>query len=179
MHNKKVNNIWNLSGSSIVTKMAGSKYVLLLFGLLAGNLNFAQQTYFSIVGTITDAEKKPVEAGNVILLSPKDSSILKGDLFSSGKFKLVGLTKDHFLLKIVALGYQDHISAVTRTNSDSIMDVGNTELLAKNTLKEVEISGKIPFFESDGEKIRVNVENTGLNASGTALDVLRQSPGEY
>ncbi|HRD39396.1 MAG TPA: hypothetical protein PLC65_12250, partial [Bacteroidia bacterium] len=50
-------------------------------------------------------------------------------------------------------------------------------LLQGKSLSEITVTAKTPMFEADGEKVKVNVENTALNNAGNALDVLKRSPG--
>jgi outer membrane receptor protein involved in Fe transport len=153
------------------------KYVCLFMKLFFINIAFAQQSNLMITGTINGVGNKPVDGGNSIALSPKDSSIIKGDFFMEGKLNFKGPSEPIFLLKITSLGYKDSLIPIIRTERDSILDLGVLTLISNNTLKEIEVTAKTVFFESDGEKVKVNVENTSLNASGNALDVLRRSPG--
>ena len=44
-------------------------------------------------------------------------------------------------------------------------------------LKEATVSGEKPFLEHRVDKIVVNVENSIVNAGGTALEILQKSPG--
>jgi len=137
----------------------------------------AQNKPYSLTGKIISAKNSAVEFGNVIALSQKDSSIIKGAPFENGSFKLDGIEKDSVLIKISSIGYSDHISVYYRTSNDSVIDIGTIYLKENNTLNEVAITAKKTLFEMDGEKVKVNVEGTSLNSAGTALDVLRRSPG--
>ena len=131
---------------------------------------------FTIVGKVIDSNNKPVELGNVVVLSSKDSSIIKGDLFMSGEFKLIDISETNFILKITSIGLQDYFQLVKKENSDSLLDVGTIQLKTNTNLKEIEIIAKTPMFEHDGEKVKVNVENSALSSAGTVLDVLKKSP---
>lgn len=137
----------------------------------------AQTTTFSVKGQANFEKDKVVEFGNVIVLSTKDSSIIKGAPFQNGEFKLDGLVKDSFLLKISSVGYKDFIKPIYRITTDTLIDVGQITLLVDNTLSEVTVVAKTPLFEMDGEKVKVNVEQTSLSSVGNALDVLKRSPG--
>lgn len=138
---------------------------------------FSQTPSFSIKGKVNFEKDKPVEFGNVIALSLKDSSIIKGAPFQNAEFKLDGLVKDSFLLKISSVGYKDYINPVYRIPADTLIDVEQITLLLDNTLSEVTVVAKTPIFEMDGEKVKVNVEQTSLSSVGNVLDVLKRSPG--
>ncbi|MBA3680912.1 MAG: TonB-dependent receptor [Bacteroidetes bacterium] len=158
-----------------VTKFYKLRSVLIL--MFFTSALFSQTTPFTITGKVFFDQNKAIEFGNAIALHPNDSSIYKGVPFENGIFKLEGIDRDSVLLKINAVGYSDHFILINRTNSDSVIDIGEIILKDNNTLNEITVTAKIPLFEMDGEKVKVNVEGTGLNAAGTALDVLRRSPG--
>lgn len=145
----------------------------LLFFLISPGILRAQ--LYSVIGSVANNKNETIESGNAIALFAEDSSIIKGTFFINGKFRLDGLSESFFILKVTSLGYSENIQRVAKPHADSVLDVG-TVYLNTATLKEVEVTARIPLFEMDGEKIKVNVENTGLSASGTALDVLRKSP---
>ena len=138
---------------------------------------FSQNNFYSITGKAITKENKSIEFGNVIALSPKDSSLLKGVPFQNESFKLDGISHDSILLKISSIGYNEFIKPVFRQKPDSLIDLGQITMTENNTLDEITVSAKTPLFEMDGEKVKVNVEGTSLNSAGTALDVLRRSPG--
>ncbi len=137
----------------------------------------SQSGYFSVTGNVVDKENKPVVVGNVIALSFKDSTILKGEAFTEGKFKLDGLSDVKFILKITSVGFKEDLQIVQRQSQDSIINAGTITLFPNTDLNEVNVVAKIPLFEKDAEKTMVNVENTVLSTAGTILDVLRKSPG--
>jgi hypothetical protein len=152
------------------------KIALVVLSIFWINCMSGQQSLFSITGNVTDENQRPVETGNILCLSAKDSSIIKGALLMDGKFSLVGLGGTTYLIRINAVGFKETFKQCSRLGTDTLLDLGTIILNRSTTLQAVEISAKIPFFESDGEKVKVNVENTGLSVSGTAIDVLRQSP---
>ena len=153
--------------------MIKSKIIFLLF--IISTINSVANNYV-ITGKIIDTENKLIEIGNVILLNPKDSSIIKGELFMSGQFRISSISDDELLLKITSVGYQDNFQLVKRTNTDTLVDIGTITLKINNNLKQVEVISKLPLFERDGEKVKVNVENSVLSSAGTVLDVLKKSP---
>jgi hypothetical protein len=138
---------------------------------------WAQTSVFAVKGKALDKDNKPIETGNVIALHVQDSSIIKGDLFIDGGFRLDLLTDSVFILKLTAIGYKPVLELIRRPDNDSILWAGTFTLTGGKELEEIEVVSRIPLFENDGEKVKVNVEGTNLGASGTAIDVLRRSPG--
>ncbi|HEY1040851.1 MAG TPA: outer membrane beta-barrel family protein [Bacteroidia bacterium] len=155
-------------------RFRNSLFLIMLCFAFRGSL-VAQQ--YSIVASVLSPDNKPIEYGNIIALSAADSSLLTGAPFENGFAKLDGLSAYPVLVKITAIGYSDHLVSLTSPSHDSIINLGEIKLLINNSLDEVTIKAKIPLFEMDGEKVKVNVENTGLGSAGNALDVLRKSPG--
>jgi len=137
----------------------------------------AQLPSYTIIGKALSTNKKPIEFGNVIALSANDSSLITGAPFENGQFKLMGLIADSFLIKISSVGYREKIKMFYRSQNDSIIDVGEFIIEEANSLSEITVVAKVPLFEMDGEKVKVNVEGTSLTTAGNALDVLRRSPG--
>ncbi len=165
--------------NSIYLKNSGKfkiKIGLLMALAFFGNQTSAQQT-FSIKGKVLSSDHKVIEFGNAIALSISDSSIIKGAPFENGQFIIPGVGKDSLILKITSLGYTSLYATFFRPANDSVVNVGELILQTDNALKEVTVSAKVQLFEMDGEKMKVNVEQTSLSSVGTALDVLRRSPG--
>ncbi|MBL0330567.1 MAG: TonB-dependent receptor family protein [Bacteroidetes bacterium] len=144
--------------------------------LVCFSFQFSLAQNFSIQGTVTDANQQPIELGNIILLSVKDSSIIKGDVFLSGQFKITGISESTTLLKITSLGFEDYFQSINKNETDTLIDIGVVQLKTNTNLKEVEVVSKLPLFERDGERVKVNVENSVLSNAGTILDVLKKSP---
>jgi iron complex outermembrane recepter protein len=138
---------------------------------------YSQQMFYTITGTISDKNNKLIESGYAIAMHTKDSSIIKGAFFMSGRYRLEGMDDDSLIIKLSSLGYDDVLKKIKNRNSDTLLNVGNTLLVNNNLLKEITVSAKVPLFENDGEKIKINVANTNLGSGGTAIDVLRKSPG--
>ena len=144
--------------------------------LVCFSFQFSFGQNFSIQGTVSDANQQPIELGNIILLSIKDSSIIKGDVFLSGQFKISGISENKILLKITSLGFEDYFQSINKNETDTLIDIGVVQLKTNTNLKEVEVVSKLPLFERDGERVKVNVENSVLSNAGTILDVLKKSP---
>lgn len=150
------------------------KYIPAFFILFCTHFVSAQS--YKIEGEIKDENNIAISSGNVILLSLNDSTIIKGDFFMDGKFSLRDVTDSACILKIAALGFENYFQTISNSQNDSILFIQTVVLKANTTLKEVEVVSKLPLFERDGEKVKVNVENSALSNLGSVLDVLRKTP---
>lgn len=152
------------------------------FGILSLWLMSAQlvgqtqtSSFYQLQGIVQDETGRPIEVGNLLLLSPKDSSLITGMLFQEGVFEIAGIRPTSFLLKISALGYADHYQSIVNKTHDPVIDLG-TIYLGLHLMEGVEVVARQPLFTERGENVVVNVSQTSLNSVGTAMDVLRLSP---
>jgi hypothetical protein len=141
--------------------------------LLAGPA-FAQE--YVVKGIITDEKGKAVDAGNVILLDAKDSSLVTGNFFMEGKFEIKGATSKAYILKVAAISYHEHYQPIINSSMQAVLDVG-TVVVKSRSLKEVEVIATVPLITNQGDRMVVNIENTLLSQSGTAMDVMEGAPG--
>ena len=148
------------------------KEFLVLTLLLSSFAIQAQETY-TVKASVKDGEGQPLDFGNVLILAPLDSSMIKGEVFEQGELLVEGITENEFIVKIVALGYADYYSM--QTTQESVMDLGEISM-GQSQLDDVEIVASKPMFTRQGDKLIIDVESSDLSASGTALDALRRSP---
>jgi hypothetical protein len=151
---------------------------LLLLALITLPLPFAShgQDLHSVKGKVVSQDSEPL-MGNVVALSVKDSSFIKGDSFLEGDFELPGLNAKEVLLKLSSLQFQDSLIHITFTDERPV-DLGvivvNDRL---QMLKEVEITGSAPLFNARPDGVlEVNVANTVLATSNSVTEILSRSP---
>lgn len=145
-------------------------WLLLLFSGRA----IAQE--YTVKGSIVDEKGKSVDAGNVLLLDPKDSSLVTGNMFMEGKFEIKGAVKETYILKVAALSYYEHYQLISNTSKQETLDVG-VITVKPLPLKEVEVIATVPLLSNEGDKMILNVEKTLLSQAGTAMDVMEGAPG--
>src|SRR5687767_13742506 len=85
--------------------------IVVIAVFFAGSNIFAQE-FYTIKGKITDSDKQSVAAGDVHLLNPSDSAVLKHTNILNGNFQLSGIKKGTYLLKISSLGYAVQLETV-------------------------------------------------------------------
>lgn len=131
----------------------------------------------SITGKILDAQQKPLDYVNVLLLTAQDSSLYKGALTDDkGGYTFENVPNGSFLIKVSSVGYSDQYSEKINMTGNSF-EVPAIQLTQGVDLKEVTVSAQKPFIELQADKMVVNVANSAVNAGSSALEVLQKSPG--
>lgn len=136
---------------------------------------FAQ---YSITGKIVDSAQKGIATTNILLLLPKDSSLVKGVVSNStGNFQLTDIAAGSYLIMCSFTGYENQWLPMFQLSMANV-DLGTVQLktLTKN-LTDVTVIGKKPLFEQKIDRMVVNVKNSITSTGGTVLDVLQKSPG--
>lgn len=130
----------------------------------------------SISGKIVNTENLPL-MGNVLIISQKDSTIVKGTSFFEGDFELLNINQKEVLLKFTSLEFQDTFLTVNYTDIADI-NIGTIRVAeAENQLDEVVLVNNIPLFETQPDgTMQVNVENTILATSNSVEEILSRSP---
>ncbi|MBD0259605.1 MAG: TonB-dependent receptor, partial [Cytophagales bacterium] len=150
-----------------------SRIVLFLAGLLAIGSVHGQHKFG---GTVVDNAGSALPGVNVLLLSTKDSSLVKGSVSDGkGRFDLENIAAGAYLLNIRFVGFKTQAS---RLDVNGNLEVGIVRMENETTqLDEVAVKAVKPFYEQQMDRIVVNVQNTITAAGGSALDVLERSPG--
>lgn len=136
----------------------------------------AQNNEYSITARVYDFKGSPI-SGNIIILSSADSSVIKGTYFLEGIAEIKGIREPEVLVKITSPTIKDTLIKVSNPQFEETVSLGEITIGYSVLMDDVVIKASVPLFEvsADGTSI-VNVEQTALSGSGTALDVLRQSP---
>jgi hypothetical protein len=129
-------------------------------------------------GKLLDEKRTAISYANVLLLEPKDSSLIKAAISNDdGSFEITEIpTGKTYLLRIVMLGFLDHFQKIEDLKEDLNLPDISLNTVAK-TLATAEIVARKPFLEQRAGTMIVNVANSITGASGSALDVLRKVPG--
>lgn len=130
----------------------------------------AQQTQ-KISGKVFGEAGQSVDGYNVIILSPKDSSIYKGNFFLDPDFS-IETNQIPVLLKVTSFGYRDTTLLVL----SAAQQLPNIYLSTQSyTLNEAVVKASQPMFSMRNDRITLNVTGTVLSESGTAVDVLQKA----
>lgn len=153
-------------------KMACVLSLLIVQGLAAA----AQSV---VRGKVTDNNNKAVAGANVVLLSARDSAMVKGTITASdGSYSLEKINPGTYRITGSFIGHKQFYSAeFSLSASEGSKDVPvRLEELGVN-LNEVVISAKKPLYEQKVDRLVINVQSSIVAVGGTALDVLERSPG--
>lgn len=122
------------------------------------------------------SEEIPAGIGRGVVYSLPDSSLIKGNYMDSMELSITFPAKknDQFYLKLSLPGFRDTL--INFTVQDSITELGVIDLLKFQSLDEVNVVYREPFFERTINGIKVNVKGTTLEELNTLFDILKASP---
>ncbi len=153
-----------------------SLYLKLLFFLVIFSQDSFSQT--SVSGNVVDDNSQALSYANVLVLSPIDSSLIKGDLTDdNGNFHIKEIEQGSYLISISYLGYNTYFSESLTVTDNQEIALGNIILSEGVSLEEVQVTAKKALFEQKIDRLVVNVASSLTAAGGTALEVLEKSPG--
>jgi len=155
-----------------------NKSVIILLGclLLLSLDGFSQGV--TVKGTIIDAKDRSTLVGaSAILLNPADSSLITGTMADlDGRFLINDVAEGRYLFKITYLGYDDFYKPVQL--HAPTFDLGYVMLKeSSTTLKEVDITAKIPQSTNIGDTTQYNAAAFKTNPDATAEDLVNKMPG--
>lgn len=145
------------------------------FSQVADHRNIAG---FVLKGRIVDsADAHPMVSVSVGIMDEHGTLIVSGTTDKEGAFSISLARMGAFTLHASAIGYRSYTSAVIDIDSNKIKDLGTINLAGKPAdLKAVVVSGKKALVQNKGDKIIYNAGGDAGNASGSAVDVLRNAP---
>ena len=142
------------------------KIIVACILIITGNFICVAQQSYNVKGRVTSAGDR-IDGFSAVLLSAKDSTIIKGDFFMSDEFLLETDTLPA-LLRLSSFGYNDTILMV-KTPGKYL----NISLVPQSvSLEEVTVTAQRPVFTARPGHYTMNVSNDLLRQSGTAVDLL-------
>ena len=128
-----------------------------------------------IAGKIT-CELATLDYYNVVILSAKDSSYIKGDVFYDSCFTIKDIPLKDFLVQVSSLSITTKTIKVSRSVNETTINLGTISTEGK-MLKEVTVVANSKMVNQSAYGTVLNVANSPLAQSGSAIDVLKKSPG--
>jgi iron complex outermembrane recepter protein len=158
--------------------MEMKRYLSLLFVAVLTSHAIAKTTS-TVTGHLEDSKNNPAAFTNVILLHANDSSIVKGGISNeSGIFSFENIEAGNYIVLVSQVGDKFYSSPFSVKDNEERFNLGKISLPENAlTLKEVQVSAFRPFIEHRIDETIINVENSIIDAGGTALEVLQRSPG--
>jgi iron complex outermembrane receptor protein len=162
-----------------LNKSANMKKIYLAFLLLIlATAAFSKSTP-NVSGTVLDAKNSPAAFANIILLHASDSAVVKAALSNeSGNFSFENVDPGQYIVLISQIGNKYYSQPFTVADAQENVQLASI-VLPDNalTLSEAGVTAFRPFIEHHIDETVVNVENSIVNAGGTALEVLKRAPG--
>ncbi|MTI30060.1 outer membrane beta-barrel family protein, partial [Xanthovirga aplysinae] len=134
----------------------------------------------TIHGKVTNDKGEFIEIGNILILSLKDSTLIKGNYFFDGQFEIQGSFPTSALLMVSSMGFKDYYSPLMISKKGKKNTINMGQITIKENLKEleaVEIIATKPVFRQEAGKLIVDVKNSIAAGSGTAIELLKKTPG--
>jgi iron complex outermembrane receptor protein len=132
-----------------------------------------------ISGKVKDSQSNPAAFANIILLNANDSTIIKAALSNeSGEYEFENINAGKYIVLVSQIGNKFYSAPFTVKEGEDHVEVASITLPENAlTLSEAGVTAYRPFIEHHIDETVVNVENSIVNAGGTALEVLKRSPG--
>lgn len=133
----------------------------------------------SIKGKIIDSTRSPIPFATIALLNKSDSTIIKGNITDeNGNFVFQQINSGTYLIKIVAIGFQNKYTDPIQIDSIINIDLSNIVLSFEGVnLNEVSVTAIKRTIEIKNGNIIVNVDNSPLAKGNTVYDLLSKLPG--
>jgi outer membrane receptor protein involved in Fe transport len=154
------------------------KLLYFLIALLMAPVVFPEAYSQSrISGHVQESEGKALPFANVLLLSARDSTLIKGVVTNeTGDFVLEKINPKSYLLFVSMIGYQSHYALLQIADKDT--QVGTIRLKEDlQQLNEVVVQAKKMLYEQKIDRLILNISGSSVLAGGTAWEVLKRSPG--
>jgi hypothetical protein len=134
---------------------------------------------FSIKGTVSDTLNKSLPSATVMLLNPKDSSLVNfGVTNAAGKFEIKNLSKGTYQLKITFVGFSTYIKNFSTPETGSMIELGSIKMLPKSVdLDEIVIQGEKNPVTVKRDTIEFNAGSFKTKANASVEDLLKKMPG--
>ena len=151
-------------------------YATIIF-LLAVGLASAQR--FSIKGTVSDTLNSPMPSATVMLLNPKDSSLVNfGVTNVSGAFEIKNVNKGTYQLKISFVGFETFLKDFSTPETGTVVELGRLKLKPQTTdLDAIVIKGERNPVTVKRDTIEFNAGSFKTKQNANVEDLLKKMPG--
>src|SRR5687767_6318589 len=101
---------------------------LLVISLLAIS-TMASAQKFSITGQLTDTVSNPLASATVLLLNPKDSSLVNFAVSNAqGNFEIRNVSAGEHLFKVTFVGFSSYTKKIATPESGSVIELGKIKM---------------------------------------------------
>lgn len=154
------------------------KILLPVLFLVSATLSFAQK--FTLRGQVTDTLSAPMPSATVMLLNPKDSSLVN---FSSsdakGFFEMKNVSRGSYQVKVTFVGFAPAIKDVTLYDASSlVVDIGRLKMRPMSAeLDALVVQGEKAPVTVKRDTIEFNAASFKTKANANVEDLLKKMPG--
>jgi outer membrane receptor protein involved in Fe transport len=154
--------------------LINNKFLLFIVGFLFANISIYAQT--AIQGRVVN-EGKSIEFANVLLYKNSDSSkFLKATATDSlGHFQFSSILDQNYFIKISMVGFVSKRIDLSPSKTSDI-NLKDLELAPDNTTTTFEVVSQRKLIKKTATGFVVNAKDNLVQASGTATDLLRNTP---
>lgn len=148
----------------------------IFIALLLYALPSHSQTIDTLSGRFISRKGEPL-FGNVLVLAPGDSSLIKTANVQHGTFRLTGIGRERILVKFTSVLFKDTVITVSYDGKRH-MNLGTIYIDERsNTLNEVRIAARAPAVRQTANgNTEVRVAGTMLASSNSATEMLSRLP---
>ncbi len=153
-------------------------FVLAVLCLLNTTLLAQTPARFTLQGQAVDTLSAPLPSSTVMLLSPKDSSLVNyGRADEKGVFTFKNLKSGEYILKISYVGYLP-FNQLVKPTGEAIINLGELQMkpITKELFEVVVRTAKAPLTIR-GDTIEYNASSFKVPPGSTVEDLLRKLPG--
>lgn len=149
----------------------------LLVYLLFIGLYLKSQKPFTLRGKVS-LPSDVLPSGNLMLIHPADSSLIKGIFFVDGHFELPHVQQWPLIVKLTSMEFADKLFLVDEPPTNQLLDIGTIQVDAPSwELETITISSKQPTYrQRPNGTIEIPIANTVLAASNSLNEVLSRTP---
>lgn len=153
-------------------------FLFVLFIFSAGIISAKGFNSTQVTGRVVDGDQKPVEFAVITLLKAEDSSLVKGaESGADGNYVMNDIPAGNYFVSINFSGYsKKNIGPFTLADGEN-KQLEDAVLLPSKEMEAVTIASVQPLFSHKPGMLIMNVENSPVQITGTAYDVLRKAPG--
>ena len=162
---------------SVITPLNAGICMIVAVALCAA---FSANAQTTIYGKVMNAGGQPLANASILLLDPKDSSLVKGQLSNdAGAFRFENITEGKYLVSATYTGFKNECTEPFNVAAkQERMELGIIKLeKIPEQLQEVIVAAKKPLYEQKIDRLVINVAAGITFAGSNALDVLERSPG--
>ncbi|MBA4144968.1 MAG: TonB-dependent receptor, partial [Cytophaga sp.] len=155
-----------------------NKILLIASFAVISQLAFAQK--FSIKGQVVDTLSGALPMATVMLMNPKDSSLVNfGVTSSTGNFELKNISKGAYQLKITFIGLAPYAKNLSPSDfTTPVMDMGQLKMKpVSSQLDELVIHGDKAPITFKRDTIEYNASSFKTKPNANVEDMLKKMPG--